>query len=204
MTPLTPDQGGAWGVLGGTFDPVHEGHLALADQIRVRLPLVGVLLVPSWKHPFKKGTCEASYEHRAAMLQLAVERYEGIQTSQIEKEEGLSGFTLDTVRALKRRWPRADWHFIIGSDNLQELPSWHHTEELLEEVTLIVGTRYGHDLTIPGGYPQERFRLINTEIVDVSSSELRTRLKSGTEHPMVKAVIPERVRQYIENHGLYQ
>lgn len=204
MTPPTPDQGGAWGVLGGTFDPVHEGHLGLADQIKLRLPLAGVLLVPSWKHPFKTGTCEASYEHRATMLQLAVQHREGIQVCQIEQEERLSGFTLDTVRALKRRWPKAAWYFIIGSDNLQELPNWHHTGEILEEVKLAVGTRHGHDLSIPRDYPEDRFCLVTTEIVDISSSDLRIRLKAGTDDPQVKSVIPERVLQYIDKHGLYR
>jgi nicotinate-nucleotide adenylyltransferase len=204
MTPPAPDQGGAWGVLGGTFDPVHEGHLALADQVRLRLPLIRVLMVPSWNHPFKEDTCEADYRHRAAMLKLAVERYEGMEVCEIEAEENLSGYTVDTVKALKRRWPKVDWHFIIGSDNLQELPNWHQTEMILREVKLAVGTRYGHDLSIPAGYPEDRFRMVATQIVDVSSSSLRARLRYGTDDPLVQAVIPQRVLEYIREHKLYQ
>lgn len=204
MTPLTPEKGGAWGILGGTFDPIHEGHLALADQIRTRLPLTGVLMVPSWNHPFKEDNCGAEYKHRAAMLEIATERHEGVRVSRIEEEEELSGYTLDTVKALNDRWPRADWYFIIGSDNLQELPKWHHTDEILRVVKFAVGTRYGHDLRIPRQYPEDRFVMVSTEIVDVSSSALRTRLRNGIDDPMVRSVIPERVLEYIDKHGLYR
>ncbi len=139
------------------------------------------------------------------MLELALDERPSFHISRIEAEQELSGYTLDTVRALKRTYPDVRFYFLVGSDNLEHLTSWHRPHELLEEVTFIVGARPGHEMQRPESYPANRFEFVPTSTVDISSSRLREMLKDRSiSMDKYKDLIPPDVVKYIREHNLYQ
>jgi len=206
----TPDRGGNWGILGGTFDPVHRGHLALAGEVCGQKKLTGALFVPSIRHPFKQGQCQASFSDRVAMLRLAVENHECFLVSEIEVEMDLSGYTLDTVRACKQRYPRAEFSFIVGADILGELKRWHNPEQILREVRILVGSRPPYDkkqlVTQKqfAAFPFDRIELVPTSLVDLSSTEVRQKIEDNISLDELDRLIPSKVRQYIQQRRLYR
>jgi nicotinate-nucleotide adenylyltransferase len=202
MTP-TPDQGGRWGILGGTFDPVHLGHLTLASDMCQRKNLTGVFFVPSVKHPFKQGKCQASFSDRTAMLRLAVEGYDNFFVSEIEDEAGLSGYTLDTVRSVKQMYPESEFYFIVGADLLNELNDWHNPTQLLKEVKMLVGARLGQGNNAPDSFPSDRIELVETSLVNVSSTDIRRRIKENVPVVELDKLLPPKVRLYIQQRKLY-
>jgi nicotinate-nucleotide adenylyltransferase len=199
-----PEQGGRWGILGGTFDPVHYGHLTLAHEIRDRKKLTGVVLVPSIRHPFKKDQCHASYADRVEMLKLAVEDDECLVVNEIESEMNLSGYTIDTVRALKKLYPRTEFFFIMGADNLGELDQWHNPRQIFEEVKILVGSRPVFDKKKLSAFPADRIELIPTMLVNISSTDIRRRIKEHAPAEELDKLIPPQVREYIRQRKLYR
>ncbi len=200
---LSPDQGGEWGILGGTFDPVHIGHLTLANQIYVQKELTGVLLVPSIQHPFKKSQCHASFSLRVEMLGLAVEEYDYLVVSEIEAKMDLSGYTLDTVRAFKDRYPQTSFYFIMGIDNLYELQKWHKPDDILREVRILVGSRPPYDKKQLVAFSSDRIEVVPTDLVDVSSSGVRQKIADNIPSEELDKLIPPKVREYIQHRKLY-
>lgn len=198
-----PEQGGRWGILGGTFDPVHVGHLSLAEQMRERKKLDGVLFIPAWRHPFK-DECRASYADRVAMLKLALHGRNSFSVCEIEKEEHLPGHSLGTVRALRQRYSRATFHFIIGQDNLPEITRWHRPEQLMKEVTVLVGSRLCDENESSTGLSLDGVEMVATSLVPVSSTEIRRLLKEGSPREQLTRMMPKSVLDYIAQKGLYQ
>ncbi len=200
----TPENGGVWGVLGGSFDPVHGGHLNLAENICARKILKGVLFIPACHHPLKKTAFVASYQDRRAMLQLALTGQSALQLCEIEKEKNLSGFSIDTLHALKKRFPKAQLNFIIGSDLVAQLKSWHRAEDLLKEGKFLVGSRPGsprhHGLIAPSA----NLEFIQIDELDISASDIRKRIKSGAPMDDLKQWVPEKVAEFIIQKGLYR
>jgi nicotinate-nucleotide adenylyltransferase len=200
-----PDSGSKWGILGGAFDPVHNGHLNLADAVYRLKKLDGVLLVPTLNHPTKNATSYSSYEDRIEMLSAAVESYPHLSVSSIEKEpEPLSGYTLHTVIALKQRYPGTEFSFIVGADKVVDWNSWYRPSEILQEVRLLIGTRPECDLDLPSSMPPDRVEVLNTGLVDISSSKIRTLLASDLDSGELTNLVPEKVLDYIVAKGLYQ
>ena len=199
-----PDDGGNWGILGGTFDPVHFGHINLAREIKNIKKLDGVIIVPSINHPCKEPVCYVSFEDRVNMLEMALIDYPELIISEIESESELSGYTLDTISALKDKYPQASFHFIIGSDNILQLSTWYKAEELLESVKFLVGTRPGFKFEPPDGLPVENIEFIEISIVKISSSYIRKLLKDGVSSETLDKFIPPVVREYIMERKLYK
>jgi nicotinate-nucleotide adenylyltransferase len=200
-----PADGGHWGILGGAFDPVHNGHLTLASEIRNARQLDGVLLVPTFRHPTKGQTCRASFEDRFKMLKLAVSAYSWLQLSPIEKQPTpLSGYTLDTVLALKAAYSGATFYFIVGADNLGEMESWYKPEEVLAQARLLVGSRPNFDQKLLNSFPADRIEIIRTSLVDASSTEIRKLFASEPGAAHAVTLVPESVVQYITDKGLYR
>lgn len=192
-----------WGILGGAFDPVHNGHITLAEEIYRKLSLEGVLLVPSGEHSLKKSGCTASFQERTEMLELAAKEFDFMEVSCIEAEQGLSGYTIDSVKAIKRSYPGRSFHFIIGADNLSEFATWRDPAGILREVKLLVGSRPGFRLDEMMGLAANRIEVVETTLVEVSSTELRSKLKSGAVNNELDGMIPFAVRQYIAKRRLY-
>ena len=200
----TPNNGGEWGILGGAFNPVHRGHIALASDIRAAKGSDGVLLVPSYIPPRKTVTGMADFEDRVRMLELALADDPTLQISRIESESDSPGYTLLTVQALKKRYPDVSFYFIIGADLLSEFSGWYEAEEILKELPVVVGSRPGVALQLPDNLPRTRFTVYDTRLLDISSRDVRAAVAAGiTSHELAK-LLPEQVADYILERGLYK
>ena len=195
-----PENGGKWGILGGSFDPIHNGHINLANSICRKKQLDGVLLVPAVKHPNKSRLSEANYSDRLAMLKAVLVDLSNFFICEIEAEENLSGYTIDTIRALKKRFPKVEFYFIIGSDNINIIDNWYMAEELKAEVEFIAGTRPGSDMTDKSKMPVE---MIEIPELDISSSEIRKMIKNGCSFEELTDYVPSGAAEYIFKKGIY-
>ena len=197
-----PDQGGLWGVLGGSFDPVHKGHLNLAQGICKEKRLDGVLFIPAHKHPLKKKAFTASYSDRVQMLKLALSGNDHLHLCEIEKEQNLTGYTIDTMLALKKRFPKARFFFIIGTDLVEQLDSWYRAKELLEETNFLAGSRPGSKLKKDDS--KKNLEFVEIEELDISASNIRTQIKEGATISKIAKLVPAGVAKYIVEKGLYR
>lgn len=199
-----PDPKERWGILGGSFDPVHFGHLALAKAAISTKSLSGILLIPSIKNPLKPNADMASFTDRIAMLRLATDGNKQLEVSDIEQREHLSGYTIDTLTALHTKYPHRKFYFLIGADLPKELPKWHRIDELRSLTSFIVVSRPGYDFSqIPAAY-KDQIEALSADTPDISSSEIRPLLKKRPFPERLNALLPQPVIAYIEREGLYQ
>lgn len=192
------------GVLGGTFDPVHIGHLVLAERARVALELDLVLFVPAGE-PWRKAHRQITHaSHRLAMLQLAVQGNDGFGISDVELVREGPSYTADTLALLAAERLDDEFYFIVGSDALADLPNWHEPERIVRHACLAVAPREA-EMTDAGslGVPGIEGRVVAFEMprIDVSSTEIRARIAAGTG---ARYVVPEAVLTYIVEHELYR
>ncbi len=199
----SPNDGGEWGILGGAFNPVHNGHLTLARGIRAAKRSDGVLLVPSYRPPRKSLADFASWDDRLAMLRLAVDDDPGLLVSTIESESETTGYTLLLVRALKKRYPEARLYFIIGADLLAEFDTWYEAGELINEIPVVAGSRPGAKLAATSPLLAGRVEIVETAMVDVSSRDIRARVKAGISLETLATLVPRPVAEYICKRKLY-
>lgn len=204
VSKRAPEPGSNWGLLGGAFDPVHLGHLALAGDMMVRAGLDGILFVPSYHPPHRKEPCGADFAERVSMLDMALAANPEYAVSTVEAELDGPSYTLHVVRELKRRFPNVIWHLILGADNLVKLAGWYHPEELLAEVDLLVGARPGVQLTGECGVPKERLTIVTASLVDISSSDVRNIVAAGASVGQLTRLVPRCVAEEIVTHGLYR
>lgn len=185
------------GILGGTFNPIHIGHLSIAHVAYEKLQLDKVVLVPSYLPPHKTSKNVISAHHRYQLVVQAIEGNPSFEVSDFEiKKEGKS-YSIDTVRYLRDQYPKGTkLYFIIGYDSLATLDTWKDIDEILKIVTFVVVNRPGF------GKIQSsiKTRVITMPGIDVSSSYVRRCLSSG--HP-AKYFLPEKVLTYINEHRLY-
>lgn len=194
---------GRWGIFGGLFDPVHIGHLHLAQTLLEQAQLDCLLWVPSATPKHKVADAPVSFEHRVRMIHIAIEGQGRMCLSEIEQEERLSGYAIHTVRALKKRYPTADFSFIIGGDNVSDLVNWYEYEQLLNEIPIISGSRGGIKANTPA---QVRDRVTQYEIepVTIASRDIRKNIKDRQKLDWVKNSLPPGLFEYIEDHRLYR
>ena len=198
----SPDNGGDWGVLGGSFDPVHKGHLNLAESISKKKRLDGVLFIPAYRHPLKKEEFTAPYSDRVQMLKLALSGNDQLQLCEIEKDQNLTGYTIDTLLALKMRFPKARFYFIIGSDLVEQLDRWHRANELLSGTNFLVGSRPGAKMGTNSKIKNLEF--VEIEELDISASNIRTQIKAGATIEQISKLVPAAVAEFIFERGLYR
>lgn len=197
------------GILGGCFNPVHNGHIHIAREAIRLVDLDRVLFIVSPIPPHKPAGGLAEFTHRFEMARLALEGDRKLTPSDIEAErEGMS-YTVTTLRSLWGRWPGSELFFIIGADTLPELPIWRDPKEVLRLAQFVVMYRSGFDLAAIdaladltdeetlAGIRNHSFEI---EPVDVSSTEIRERVKKGES---ISNLVPEPVAGYIREHGLY-
>lgn len=194
------------GFLGGTFDPIHIGHLHLGLEARERFCFDEVLFCPTFVSPFKiHETPSVDARHRLNMVSLAIEEIEGFRLLDYEISQGKVTYTIDTIRFLKNSSPESEYSIILGEDHLKSFFKWKNAEELLSLASLKIGSREGvlskHHLDIPPKYhnffEEGFFKIHNLEI---SSTYLRERLSSKT---YCKHLVPSKVVDYIQQHRLY-
>ena len=194
------------GVFGGTFDPIHIGHLVAAEETRVQLSLERVVFVPAGLPPHKLANHISPVEHRLAMVQLAIASNPYFTVSRVDIDRFGPCYTVDTMELLRDEWgPGTELYFIMGSDSLADILTWHKPERLIRLCRLAVVKRPGYEVDIeeldrllPG--IASRVRFINSPLIDVASCDIRRRVREGLS---IKYQVPEVVEKYIYEHGLY-
>lgn len=198
----------AIGILGGSFDPIHNGHLYLADQARTAVPLDRVIFVPAFLPPHKTSRDLTDPAHRLNMIRLALTDREGMDLDEMEIERGGVSYTVDTVEALEKKYPLAELYFIIGSDSLLELWTWRRIRDIAEKVIFLVLERDEEELSL--NHPKLGKELKGTPLksigipgppMPVSSTLLRSRIVHG--EPF-EEFIPPLVAAYIRENDLYR
>ena len=187
------------GILGGTFNPVHLGHLLLAEGALQESSLDQVLWVPAHVPPHKSVEGSASVEDRVRMVELAIQGHPCFQMSRIEVNRPPPSYTIDTVRQLqsKSEYAGADWFFLVGSDTAQELSTWKEIGELMKKVQFVAVPRPGRPVPVlPQGVTS-----IPAATLQISASEIRRRLQQGKS---VRYLMPDPVLRYIKEKGLYR
>jgi nicotinate-nucleotide adenylyltransferase len=189
------------GVFGGTFDPVHWGHLVLAEEARAAAGLDLVLFVPSALPPHKQDRRLTAFAHRLAMLRAALDGLPGFAISDIESDESRPHYSLDTLSRLEAARPGDALSFVIGSDSLLELPGWRNPEEIVRRWPLVVLARPGAPVTAADPALTARMTVVDGVQVSVSSTLVRKRLAGGAP---VRFLVPEAALAYARTHGLYR
>jgi nicotinate-nucleotide adenylyltransferase len=194
------------GVLGGTFDPVHNGHLSIANALRAALDLERVVWVPAGRPPHKTGQIVSRDRDRLAMLELALAGSTDDEISTIDIDRAGPSYTADTLEILAERFGPARLFFLMGEDSLRDLPTWHDPERLLRVAELAVAARPGVDAnlgSVARQVPavQRRVHVVPTEEIAISSSEIRRRAR---ENQSIQGLVPAPVEAYIRDHGLYR
>ncbi len=188
------------GIFGGSFDPVHLAHVALAEAALVELRLDQVLWIPAGQ-PWQKERAITAAEHRVAMVQLAIAHEARFALDRIETQRAGISFTLDTVRALSAADPLTQWFLLIGQDQYAALHTWRDWRTLLGLVVLAVANRPG-DRRSPHpdvqGFPH---RMVPLPMLDISSTDIRRRVGQRAD---ISHLVPPLVARYIETHGLYR
>lgn len=192
------------GLLGGSFDPPHIGHVLLAQDAIEQLALDRLLVIPAGTQPLK-GAVAAPPADRLAMVRAAFAEVPRVEVDALEIERGGLSFMVDTVATLRRRWPEARFHLLLGADAAADLARWRDPERLLHMVQLVVADRgepAGPDAAAPWrDWPDIRPpRRLTARRVDVSSSEVRARVAAGLS---IRGFVPDAVAQFIATSGLY-
>ncbi|WP_163970063.1 nicotinate-nucleotide adenylyltransferase [Oceanobacillus halotolerans] len=183
------------GILGGTFDPPHIGHLIIAEEVRLALSLEQVWFMPSNIPPHKEKA-KIDAQDRVKMVRLATENNPNFVVNTIEIERLGKSYTFDTMKILKNEHPDKEFYFIIGADMVEYLPKWQSIDQLMELVKFIGVKRYEHDLKT--NYPIIE---VSVPTIEVSSTGLRKRLAN---RQSVRYFIPDKVEAYIKEKHLYE
>jgi len=184
------------GVLGGTFDPIHVGHLVIASEVHAALGLDRVVLVPTNEQPFKPEGAAASARQRLQMCRLAVEGDDRLAVSDVDVARGGVTFTVDTLTDLAEQFPGAELTFIAGADALARLDEWRDYERLRTLARFVGVARPGWE-----NEPHAQVeRVVATPQIGVSSTDVRRRVAAGEP---VRYLVPDRVATFIAQHGLY-
>ena len=182
------------GILGGTFDPIHLGHLVLGEAAREQLGLDRVLFVPAGTQWRKAGREIAPAEHRVAMVELAVGDNPAFEVSTVEVERAGPSYTADTLEELAET-PDVELFLVLGKDAYEDLPNWVRPERIRELATLAVAARNGENVTVEP--PTVRLEMPE---IGISATDIRERVAAGR---TIRYLVPAPVDAYIRNHGLY-
>jgi nicotinate-nucleotide adenylyltransferase len=181
------------GIMGGTFDPIHHGHLILARDAVEQLQLDELLFIPAAISPHKVGRQPAAAELRVEMLRAAIRDEPRFCLDTLEIERPAPSYTVDTIEALKRREPDAQFVYLIGEDNVAQLPTWHRFSELSQMVQFVVLDRSG--LRAEHRYPVVR------QLIDISATDIRNRVARGAS---IRYLVPPAVELLIRERQLYR
>jgi nicotinate-nucleotide adenylyltransferase len=198
------------GILGGSFDPVHLGHLLVAETCREQCRLDEVWFLPAAQPPHKLHRSLTAASHRLAMLQLAVAGHPALRVSPLEVDRGGISYTVQTLRELNSRHPEAEWFFLMGADSLQDLPTWREPAAICRLAIPVVVRRAGSaepdlavlkHVTTPERLEAIRQNQVEMPMVEFSSTAIRQAIGAGRS---IRYQTPRAVEMYIEAHGLYR
>lgn len=196
------------GVLGGTFDPIHSGHLIIAEEARLKLRLARVLFVPTGQPWLKTGRTISAAAHRVEMMKLAIATNPHFEISTVDVDRPGPSYSVETIAILQRQMgAEAKIFFLVGWDSLAELPQWKEPDRLIQLCKLVAVTRSGFsrpDLkalepSVPG--VTQSVGWLDIAPVDIGSSDIRKRVAQGLS---IHGLVPEGVESYIKEHELYQ
>lgn len=198
------------GIFGGTFDPIHIGHLILAEQARETLALDQVLFLPTSISPHKQSGATASEKDRLEMVHIAIAGNPTFAVSDLELHRGGISYTVETLESLNVQQPSDEWFLLIGADNLPDLPRWYRPERIVELAHLVVACRPGHPEVDFG--PIERLNdseaartkrhvRLPIPLIGVSATEIRARRRKGK---TVRYLVPSAVLAYMDSKDLYR
>lgn len=182
-------------MLGGSFDPVHHGHLIAARSLRETLELDRVLLIPAGQQPFKRDGHGAGAVDRATMVELAIRGEVGLGMDRMEVERAGPSYTVDTLATLKELCPGAEITLLLGADAAREFPAWRSADRIRELARVMAFTRAGSAVTgveVP---------VVEIPAVEISSTDVRARVREGRS---IRYLVPDAVAAYVAEHRLYQ
>ncbi len=189
------------GIMGGTFDPIHLGHLVTAEAVRDYVQLDEVVVVPSARPPHKVGQVITSPEHRYLMVVLATITNPYFRVSRVELERVGPSYAVDTLRYFREFWgDESEIYFITGADAFAQISSWNNPEELFRLCTFVAATRPGYKMVSMEEKYRQKVKMIEVSALAIASSEIRRRVKKGES---IKYLVPEAVENYIKKNGLY-
>ena len=194
-------------IMGGTFDPIHYGHLVAAEQVRHEFQCDKVLFIPAARPPHKENKVISSVEHRLKMTELAVQSNRFFEVSTVEIDRPGPSYTIDTVKKLHERYKPENLYFITGADAVLEIITWKNVEELLSLSYFVAATRPGYDITnlqeklhmLPKACFQKIVQ-VYVPALAISSTDIRRRVR---EKEPIKYLLPESVENYILHYRLY-
>ncbi|MFD0896173.1 nicotinate-nucleotide adenylyltransferase [Loigolactobacillus binensis] len=184
------------GIMGGTFNPPHLGHLVMAEAVGSQLGLEKVLFMPDAQPPHHHAKHTIAAKHRLAMVERAIDGNSHFGLERAEIDRGGISYTYDTMVSLKQQHPDTDYYFIIGADMVADLPTWHRIDELIKLVQFVGVKRPEFPAT--SRYP---ILWVDAPLLDISSSLIRQRVSQGCS---VRYLVPDAVLDYIEEEGLYR
>ncbi len=201
------------GLLGGTFDPIHYGHLVIAEEVHSTLDLAEMVFIPAGQPPHKRTRTTTPAHHRLTMLELALASNPHFSISLVEMDRAGPSYLVDTLRLLRAQWGmNVELAFVIGWDSLEELHTWYDPQGILAQLdALVVVARPGysdaldenqHNSLLESRLPGilQRLRVVQAPLLEISSTDLRQRVAQGRP---IKYQTPEAVEQYILEHALY-
>lgn len=184
------------GIMGGTFNPPHLGHLIMAEQVGTQLGLDKVLFMPDATPPHVDTKKTLPAKHRVEMVKRAITDNPLFGLSMAEIERGGVSYTYETIVALKKQYPNTDFYFIIGGDMVDYLPTWHRIDDLVQLVQFVGIQRTGYSRQTP--YP---VLWVDAPLVDISSTQIRNKVQQSCS---IRYLVPTKVADYIEEEGLYR
>ena len=190
------------GIFGGSFNPIHNGHVSLAQQLREKAGLDEVWLMVSPQNPLKRQADLLDDDKRLAMARLAVEGIEGIIASDYEMHLPRPSYTWNTLQALSGDYPGREFVLMMGGDNLALFHRWYHHEDILRRYRIVVypRTTQGDGSFVPGETKGAPPCVVEAELMDISSTEIRRRIRAGES---IRGMVPLPVEEYIRKEGLY-
>jgi len=189
------------GILGGTFDPIHVGHLVLAEQVKEKLRLERVIFIPSAKPPHKTRQKLSTAKDRFQMTRLGLEGNPKFSVSDLELKRGGLSYTIDTLKQLEKLYPGGELYFLTGSDVLDEIHTWKEPEQIYKQVKVVIAIRPGFDHFDPENQFAQKSIIVPITGIDVSSSKIRAMVAKGES---IRYLVPTKVEEYINKKKLYQ
>lgn len=205
---MLAQKAGHVGILGGTFNPIHYGHIELGVQALEQFRLDKVLVMPNNKPGYKDISNEVTTDHRVNMIKLAIDGIKGLEYSDFELRRPGITYTSDTLEALHELYPDVHWYFIMGGDSIMHFDHWHRPDIISRHATLLVTTRSGasEDMindkiaSLHSLFPASDIRREYIHQHDISSSDIRAAVRSGED---IRDMVPDSVITYIRDNGLY-
>ncbi|HDP69103.1 MAG TPA: nicotinate (nicotinamide) nucleotide adenylyltransferase [Candidatus Marinimicrobia bacterium] len=191
------------GLYGGTFDPPHNGHLAIAQQCLTQFQLNRILFIPTYIPPHKTSREISTARNRLAMLRLALQPFPDFEISKVEIERRGVSYSIDTILQIKKELnlERKDLYFLIGIDSLAEFHSWYQPQRIMAEAQVVVAARPQYSLTDIAVEFCEQVEFLSNPLIDISASTIRQKVKNGEP---ICGLVPEKVAEYILCHQLYK